>query len=116
MSPSELANRFSNYADAVVAFAVLNAVGFLSAVAEEDTREAISEAPNLIFMASILVAATFYTVLALVFRKAELKLRAEAGEESTPIVSSYQRRFQIARISVIWVSNGLTLLVYLGVR
>ena len=53
MTPTELANRFSNYADAVVAFAVLNAVGFMTAVAEEDTRDAISSAPNLIFVASI---------------------------------------------------------------
>ena len=116
MTPSELANRFSNYADAVVAFAVLNAVGFLSAVAEEDMRNAISEAPNLVFLFSILAAAFFYTVLAVVFRRAELNLREEAGEANTPMVDSYQRYFQIARISVIWVSNGLTLLVYFGIR
>jgi hypothetical protein len=114
VSPSELANRFSNYADAVVAFAVLNAIGFMSAVAEEDTRSAISEAPNLVFLFSLLGAVCFYTVLAVVFRYTELNLREEAGEVSKPMVDRYQRYFQIARISVIWLSNGTTLLIYFG--
>ena len=112
MSPSDLANRFSNYADAVVAFAVLNAVGFMSAMAEEDTRNAISEAPNLVFLFSLFLTTCFYTALAIVFRHAELNLRVEAGELSKPVVDRYQRYFQIARISVIWVSNGLSMLIY----
>ena len=115
MTPSELANRFSNYADAVVAFAVLNAVGFMAALAEEDTRVAISEAPNSALIVGILAAAIFYTVLAMVFRRAEIRLRREAGEQPLAIVENYQRYFQIARISVIWVSNGLTLLIFFDI-
>ena len=94
---------------------MLNAVGFMSAMAEEDTRNAISEAPNLVFLLSIFLATCFYTALAFVFRRAELKLREEAGEVSKPMVDRYQRYFQIARIAVIWVSNGLSVLIYFGV-
>ncbi len=112
MAPSDLANRFSNYADAVVAFAVLNAVGFMSALGEEDVRSAISEAPNLAFVFVVLAAASFYTLLAVIFRYAELKLREDAGEVSSSRVDRYQRYFQIARISVIWISSGLAILAY----
>ena len=46
MTPSELANRFSNYADAVVAFSILNALAFMQALGEEDIRAGINEAPS----------------------------------------------------------------------
>ena len=112
MTPSDLANRFSNYADAVVAFAVLNVVGFMSALGDEDLRATIGEAPKLSFVFGVLAAAAFYTLLAVIFRYAELKLREDAGEVSSSRVENYQRYFQIARISVIWISSGLAILAF----
>jgi predicted outer membrane lipoprotein len=112
VAPSDLANRFSNYADAVVAFAVLNVLGFMSALGDEDLRSTIGETSRLPFILGVLGAAVFYTLLALVFRHAELQLREEAGEVSTARVEKYQRYFQIARIAVIWLSSGLAILAY----
>ena len=116
MTSSELATRFSNYADALVAFAVLNCVGFMSVIADEDSRGAIVEAPTVAFLLSLLLATCFYTILALVFRRAELQLCDEAGEPETEKVVRYQRYFQAARIAVIWVSNGISALVFLAIR
>ena len=112
MHPSDLANRFSNYADAVVAFAVLNSVGFLTAMGEENIREEIDDVSSLGFLVAVIVAASFYTILAMVFRHAELQLREEAQEVSSARVERYQRYFQLARITVIWVSAGLTMVVH----
>lgn len=112
MTPSDLANRFSNYADAVVAFAVLNVVGFMSALGDEELRSTIGDTSRLPFIIGVLGAAAFYTLLAFVFRYAELQLREEAGEASSARVEKYQRYFQFARIAVIWLSSGLAFLAY----
>ena len=115
MTPSELANRFSNYADAVVAFSILNALAFMQALGEEDIRAGINEAPSSALLIGLVLSAVFYTLLVCIFRYAELKLRREAAESSTPTVERYQRYFQVARITVIWMTNGIVVLLYLRV-
>jgi hypothetical protein len=103
-----IADRLSGYADAVAAFSLVNALGFLAAVAELDTRCSLSENRGIV-IATLVCLQILYAAAVVGLRQMELGLRE--GLESSPGAIKFRSRFYHARlilVSVVTVAMTIT--------
>lgn len=96
----ELADRFANYSDAVVAISLVNVLGFFFAIAEQEIRCSLVDHTFGIVIAG--VAIQFSYILALiVLRRGENSLRRASGIESAALVKTFRQRLSIARFALV---------------
>jgi hypothetical protein len=103
----KIADRLITYADAAAAFAVVNSIAFLVALAQPDVRSSISNFKWFAILAQ-LAASLAITVAIVVLRRLELKAR-EVGPPLTSDVESFLRWFFIARLGIVGASTVGTL-------
>ena len=106
MTRQDLADRFVNYGDAVVAFGMVNALAFLIALSQLEVRCSLPRGGVFLIMifpvsASILSAGLFAC------RRAEMRLRGGETLEST--VSRYLQYVYLVRQGLIWLGMTVTL-------
>jgi hypothetical protein len=108
-----LADRLVNYADALVALAVVGVSGLGLAVADPETRGDIARAADWI-IASNLISGVILTVLVAVLRRWELDLRSENPPAQK--ARRYSRRLHVARIVVVWLASAQAVLLMVAIR
>lgn len=91
-----IADRLSGYADAVAAFSLVNALGFLAAVAEVDTRCSLAKNRVIVIL---IVLQMFYAGAVVGLRRLEQDLRE--GAESSPRVTRFRNGFYHGRLVFI---------------
>ncbi|MBW1884986.1 MAG: hypothetical protein JRJ58_15750 [Deltaproteobacteria bacterium] len=95
-----IADRLSGYADAIAAFSLVNALGFLAAVAELETR--CSLAGNRVMVIVVLVALQILYGAAVVgLRRLEIGMRE--GLESSTRAIRFRRGFYQGRLIFITI-------------
>lgn len=106
MTREALADRLINYADAVAAFAVVNSLAFLVALAEREVRCSLIDRLSLVVGGQLALS---FVVMAsvLLLRRSELKVRASSAPLAAE-VSSYLRGFFLVRIAVIALATVFT--------
>ena len=106
MTREALADRLVNYADAVAAFAVVNALAFLVALTETEVRCSLAHLLWLVVTGQIAVGLVM-TLAIVALRRVELRLR---GSDAPPPADIQQllRSFFIVRIGVVWLSVAVT--------
>lgn len=103
-----IADRMSGYADAVAAFSLVNALGFLLAVAEMDTRCSLVQNRRLV-LSLILLTQALYAGAVIVLRRVEVGMRE--GHESSERVTTFRRHLYQGRlVFVSVVTIAMTLL------
>lgn len=108
-----LADRLVNYADALVALAVVGVSGLGLAVADPETRVDIARAADWIIVSN-LISGVILSILILVLRRWELDLRSE--DPPTVKARRYSRRLHVARIVVVWLASGQAVLLMVAIR
>lgn len=93
-----IADRLPGYADAVAAFSLVNALGFLAAVAEVDTRCSLAK-NRVIVIVILIVLQMFYAGAVVGLRQLEQGLRE--GAESSPRVTRFRNGFYHGRLVFI---------------
>lgn len=106
MTQGALADRFVNYADAVVAFAIVNALAFLIALSELGVRCSLPRG-GLFFILIFPISASMLSAGLAVCRRAEIRLRGSNSLD--PIVARYLQYAYLARHGLIWFGMMLTL-------
>ena len=116
-----LADRLVNYADAVVAFSLVNGFAFLISLGEPDIRCSIANVSAVAFTMNL-----FFPLLSsyVVFwlRGYELRLRAEpaGGDDGPdeakvdPLVSRFWRIAFAIRLILIWLFSGIVIVGIYG--
>lgn len=110
MTQGALADRFVNYADAVVAFAMVNALAFLIALSEREVRCSLPAGGPFFIMIFPISAALLSAGLS-ACRRAEIRLRGSNSLD--PIVSRYLQYAYLVRHGLIWFVMTLTLVLAL---
>lgn len=103
-----IADRLSGYSDAIAAFSLVNALGFLAAIAEIDTRCSLAENRGIV-IATIVCLQILYAGAVVGLRRLELGLRD--GLESSPRAIKIRNSFYHARlilISIVTLAMGST--------
>lgn len=100
MDRDTLADRITSYSDAIVAFSMVNGLGFLIALGDPDMRCSIAE------VAAILSGVnTLFPVLgtaSLVWlRRFEMALRGDEVED--PLIARFLRLSMTVRVALLWV-------------
>ena len=99
MTRQTLADRFVNYGDAVVAFAMVNALAFLIALSDNEVRCSLPRG-GLFFILIFPVSASILSAGLFACRRAEVRLRGR--DTLDPIVSRYLKYAYLVRHGIIW--------------
>lgn len=111
MNHEVLADRLVNYADALAAFSVVNAIGFLVALSETDVRCSLADTRNFVIGGQI--ASSIIVALAVVLlRRSELKVRASTQLSSD--IAGYLRTFFFVRLGIIAASTAFAVTSVMG--
>jgi len=102
-----LADRLVNYSDAAAAFSIVNAFGFLLALAETEIRCSLVSQASLVYAGQLLTGFVL-TAVVVALRRLELSLRSPVTG-GDPTVRRVLHAFFVVRISVVWVVVLLTL-------
>jgi hypothetical protein len=108
-----LADRLVNYADAVVALAVVGVSGLGIAVADPDARESVALAADWVAAANGAVG-VLSTGLVLLLRSWESDLRRDS--QPSPKVARYSRYLHVARLIIIWICAIQAVILMLVIR
>ena len=103
-----IADRLSSYSDAVAAFSVVNAFGFLVAVAEIDTRCSLVES-RAIVIATLVILQAIYAGAIIGLRHTEQSLRE--GTESSARVTELRKGFYYGRLIIVAVVSVMITLI-----
>jgi hypothetical protein len=95
-----IADRLSGYADAISAFSLVNALGFLATVAELDTRCSLAE-NRVIAIVIVVSLQILYGAAVVGLRHVELGMRE--GLESSPRAIKFRRSFYHGRLIFITI-------------
>jgi len=106
MTREALADRLVNYADAVAAFAVVNALAFLVAITETEVRCSLAHLLWLVVTGQIVVGLAM-TGAVVALRRIELRLRASDAPAPDDI-QQLLHTFFIVRLGVVWLSVAVT--------
>jgi hypothetical protein len=96
----ELADRFANYSDAVVAISLVNVLGFFFAIAEQEIRCSLVDHTFGIVIAGVAIQLGYILAL-VVLRRGETRLRQASGIESDAMVKTFRQRLSIARFALV---------------
>jgi hypothetical protein len=110
MTRQALADRFVNYGDAVVAFAMVNALAFLIALSDNDVRCSLPRG-GLFFIMIFPISASILSAGLFACRRAEVRLRG--ADTLDPIASRYLHYAYLVRHGLIWSGMTLTLVLAL---
>lgn len=108
MTREALADRIITYCDALAAFSLVNALAFMIALAEPETRCSIARIVGLV-VAMNLAFPVFITAALLALRRFELSLRR--ADPQDPTVREFWRYAHVLRVVLVWT---FALLVVLG--
>jgi hypothetical protein len=106
--PGEAAKKFTSYADANTAFAILQSLAFLSAYSGSTNNGGVNTMGNafLFWMVILNVACLFYFVVILMCYRAESALIGKPNDLSP--VSRWTRRFRWLRLCCVFASLLIT--------
>ena len=106
----ELADRFTNYSDAVVAISLVNVLGFFFAIAEQEIRCSLVDHTIGIIVAGAAIQLG-YIIALVILRRGEVGLRRASGIESDALVETYRHRLSIARFALVLGATCVFILV-----
>lgn len=96
----ELADRFANYSDAVVAISLVNVLGFFFAIAEQEIRCSLVDHTPGILLSGVAIQLG-YIIALIVLRRGEISLRQGSRTKSSYLMKSFRRRLSIARFVLV---------------
>lgn len=106
MTRDGLADRILTYSDALVAFALVNGLAFVIALAEPEIRCSITGIVGVVVTVN-LAFPILISVALVALRRFELALRAEQRQD--PTVAAFWRWMQWARFGLVWLFAAMVL-------
>jgi hypothetical protein len=111
---NQLADKFSNYCDPIVAVSFVNALAFFVAILDPDIRCTLIDYRTFVVASGLILQAAYFGAI-LFFRSGETRLRTSSGGYTSQLAHKFSRRLHITRlVFVVAVAVGLAVLSWHG--